>query len=129
MANPFAHRVFLGICADCVRVVLERSEYEVVLGRLADGPAESSSSELGSGAARFFPLVSRVGSLMVKGVAGGNVLRRALSNGLAISPFLHRTRGINKHTFCWYVGEICRIRLLLWSCLQVYHENVWVWRS
>ena len=42
-----------------------------------DGPAVSSSS--GSGAARFFPLGSRIGSLIVKGlvkVDGG--LRRGL---------------------------------------------------
>ncbi|KAJ6514890.1 hypothetical protein C8R47DRAFT_1088987 [Mycena vitilis] len=63
---PFAiARVFLGMSVASF-TVLERREYEVVRGRLLEGPASSSSSELGSGAARFFPLGSRTGSLIVR---------------------------------------------------------------
>lgn len=41
--------------------------------------AVSSSSEWSSGAARFLPLVSLVGSLMVRAEVVGYVERRALS--------------------------------------------------
>ena len=41
-----------------------------------DGPAVSSSS--GSGVARFFPLGSRIGSLIVKGLEVDGGLRRGL---------------------------------------------------
>jgi hypothetical protein len=61
-----SHRVFLGMVEDedDVSLVCERREYEMVLGRFADG---ASSSELGSGAARFFPFGSGTGSLIVRG--------------------------------------------------------------
>lgn len=51
----------------------------MVLGRLADGRVFSSSSEFDSGAARFLPLGSRTGSLIVKEEeAEGATLRRDL---------------------------------------------------
>lgn len=50
-----------------VDVGVDRKAYEV-LGRFVDGPGVSSSPELGSGAARFLPLVSLGGSLMIKPV-------------------------------------------------------------
>lgn len=79
-----ADLVFLGISTDCDDVisVLERSEYDVVLGRLADTDAAAvfSSSELLSGMARFFPLESLAGSLIDNVEVGGKVARRALRN-------------------------------------------------
>ena len=50
-----------------IDAVVDRRTYEI-LGRLVDGPGVSSSPELGSGAARFLPLVSLGGSLMIKPV-------------------------------------------------------------
>jgi hypothetical protein len=78
-AGPQAYRDFLGISrgSDNVLSVLERSEYDVVFGRLKDVVA-SSSSEFPSGTARFFPFGSRTGSLIVRGAAGGNAARRVL---------------------------------------------------
>jgi hypothetical protein len=77
---------------------LERSEYDVVLERLADEADEAtSSSKFGSGAARFFPLESRTGSLMVKAVVGGgSVVRWALrkTNG---TVSISRRRGEQLH--------------------------------
>lgn len=61
-------RVFLGMLAGCLEVDWERREYAVVLARFEEGPGASSSSELVSGAARFLPLGSLGGSLMVKDV-------------------------------------------------------------
>lgn len=58
-------RVFLGMLAGCLEIDWERREYAVVLARLEEGP-EASSSELVSNAARFLPLGSLSGSLMVK---------------------------------------------------------------
>lgn len=58
-------RVFLGMLVGCLEVDWERREYAVVLARL-EGPGASSSSELVSGAARFLPLGSLGGSLIVK---------------------------------------------------------------
>lgn len=54
--------------------MLDRREYAVVLDRLEEGPALSSSSK--SGAARFFPLWSLTGSLIDKGAVVADVLRR-----------------------------------------------------
>ncbi len=48
----------------------------VVLGRL-EGPGASSSEE-GSGAARFLPFVSLTGSLMVRAVEVAGAVRRDL---------------------------------------------------
>jgi hypothetical protein len=55
---------------------VDLNEYADVLGRLVEGPAMSSSS--GSGAARFFPLISRTGSRIVRGISEGIGLRRGL---------------------------------------------------
>lgn len=58
---------FFGICC-----AFERREYELdePLGFLDDGAADSSS-DMDSGAARFFPLGSRVGSLMINAAGVG----------------------------------------------------------
>lgn len=59
--------------SEVVALLWERREYAVVLWRFADG---SSSSELGSGTARFFPFLSGMGSLMLSGrVREGELLR------------------------------------------------------
>jgi len=76
---------FLGMGAD-VEVeasVLDLKEYAVVLVRLVDEDKVAlcpSSSESGSGAARFLPLRSFVCSVIERGGAGaeGNVALRAL---------------------------------------------------
>lgn len=52
------------------------NEYADVRGRLVEGSAVASSS--GSGTARFFPFVSRTGSLMAKAAGGAVGLRRVL---------------------------------------------------
>lgn len=59
---------------DCV---VDRKAYEV-LGRLVEGPAVSSSPELGSGKARFLPLMSLGGSLMVNATDWAGGFRRGL---------------------------------------------------
>lgn len=61
-------RVLRGIVA----CVVDRRAYDV-LWRLEDDAVVSSSSDGGSGAARFLPLGSEAGSLMVKGVEEDNV--------------------------------------------------------
>jgi hypothetical protein len=79
---------FLGMGAD-VEVeasVLDLKEYAVVLVRLADEDKVAlcpSSSESGSGAARFFPLRSFVGSVIERDGtdAEGNVALRVLTLG------------------------------------------------
>lgn len=63
-----------------VDTVVDRKEYEV-LGRLVEGPAISSSPELGSGAARFLPLMSLGGSLMVRATDWAGGFRRGLLLG------------------------------------------------
>lgn len=53
----------------------------MVFGRLAgvdDAVGVESPSESPSGTARFLPLGSRIGSLIVRGAAGGYVVRRML---------------------------------------------------
>jgi hypothetical protein len=80
-----SHRVFRGISDISVKVVFDRREYEV-LGRLVDGPtmSSSSSSEEGSGTARFFPLESCAGSLIVKGTEVGKVTVIAQSMAVTV---------------------------------------------
>ena len=60
-----------------------------VLGRIrftgAETEVAASSSEFSSGTARFLPLASLAGSLMVSGDPEGNVERRALRNVLGLS--------------------------------------------
>ncbi len=53
---------------------MDLREYVEILGRLVEGPSITSS--VGSGAARFFPLGSRIGSFIARGAG----LRRALSS-------------------------------------------------
>ena len=77
---------FLGMGADAEveASALDLKEYAVVLVRLEDKVALcSSSSESGSGAARFFPLRSFVGSIIARGGADaeGSVARRPLPIG------------------------------------------------
>ncbi len=74
------YRVLRFIVEGSVNAVVDRRAY-AILGRLVDGPGVSSSPELGSGAARFLPLVSLGGSLMIKPVDCGR-LRRALNQRL-----------------------------------------------
>jgi hypothetical protein len=59
------YRVLRFMAEGSIDAVVDRRTYEI-LGRLVDGPGVSSSPELGSGAARFLPLVSLGGSLMIK---------------------------------------------------------------
>lgn len=75
--------VFFGISVGGAGAsVRDRREYVEVLGRIRFTGAETevavSSSEFSSGTARFLPLASLVGSLMVSGGSEGNVERRAL---------------------------------------------------
>lgn len=80
---------FFGISelSDVVISVRGRREYaETFLGRLKMTPAASSGSELLSGAARFLPLRSRMGSLMIRAVEFGKVARRALRNHESAMP-------------------------------------------
>jgi hypothetical protein len=61
-----------GAFDDCA----DLNEYADVRKRLVEDPDVASSS--GSGAARFFPFVSRTGSLIVKAVELTAALRRVL---------------------------------------------------
>lgn len=88
-------------------VVADRRAYEV-LDFLVDGPAVSSSPELGSGAARFLPLVSLKGSLMVKPTDCGGGFRRAR---------LLEREGVSSLSFCFpdveSLERVALIELLL----------------
>ena len=68
---------FLSVAASDLR---DRREYEV-FGTLLDGVPSGSWSVSESGAARFFPLGSRAGSLIVRADAvEGSVIRRLLQS-------------------------------------------------
>lgn len=87
---PEVDLVFFGISiCGAVASVRDRREYVEVLGRVrltgADTEVTASSSEFSSGAARFLPLASLAGSLMVNGPPAGNVERRALLPVLGVS--------------------------------------------
>lgn len=75
----------MGVDVEVEASVLDLKEYAVVLVRLADEDKAlcPSSSESGSGAARFFPLRSFVGSVIERDGtdAEGNVALRALTLG------------------------------------------------
>ena len=66
--DNYTYLDFLGIGAeiDVEGPARDLKEYAVVLVRLEDDNAASSSSESASGAARFFPFRSLVGSLIVR---------------------------------------------------------------
>lgn len=80
-----AYFIFLGMDVDEVEgSVLDLKEYAVLLVRFEEDKAVvgASSSESASGAARFFPFRSFVGSLMVndEAEADGKVALRALAS-------------------------------------------------
>lgn len=71
---------FLGVCADAASFFIFRLRFDE-LGAEAEAEVATafSLSEVESGAARFFPLRSFGGSLMINAVAvGGSVARLAL---------------------------------------------------
>lgn len=70
------HRGLRGISDDAFDDCADLNEYADVRRRFVEDPAVASSSS--SGAARFFPFVSRTGSLIVRAAEVGAALRRAL---------------------------------------------------
>lgn len=114
---------FFGISVSVVVVsVRERRVYvELVLVRLTGAETEvvASSSEFSSGTARFLPLASFVGSLIVSAVVAGKVERRALHKGrLSNGSFLRHRRvyaplvGSRSSTLCGFFPlslRCCRV--------------------